>query len=376
MLPFANYLTEAPSQIAAIRKEAEAVRKRTVAQLEKKIREGQMSPDTKRYWKGQVAYYSNLNFDGYRSKYQLDNLVAKMTLAPKQMNADIKDDELHGKSKELVKKLKAMRPITLCDIMKSPNQRRFIELLVDGASEAVLQILKQEQGLDILYNDDMNDIPWMRSLHAKAAKLANWFSQEGGPKQDSISVIRECVACKGRGAWSKWSGKAYRGVGRSIARIKRYEYTGEIIKKDGVTWLVAKTNYKGKYGAQSWTPSWGSATGFNLGGDIQVIIEIDLKENESFLRPEVINRVSEYKGEEEVIRVSDRMVPATVYVKLYDIMNKQSTRPVSTDPFRKRDMVFLEPMGANKIKPWAEGLFGATAAKKLLANKSFVKEVS
>ena len=357
MKNFAHYLTEA-SQIAAVRKEAEAVRRKTIAKLEKKMGEAQMSPDTKRYWKSQVEYYKNINFDGYRSKFQLDTLVAKMALAPKHMNADIKDDELHAKSRELVRKMKAMRPITLCDIMKSPDQRRFVELLLYGASEAALQILKKEQGIDILYNDDMNDIPWMRSLQSKAAKLANWFSQEGGPKQDSISVIRECMACKDRAAWSKWSGKAYRGVGRSVQRIKRYEYTGETLWKDDSMWVVANVNYKGKYGAQSWTPNWNTASGFNLGGDIQVILEVELKEDETFLRPEVIEKVSEYKGEKEVIRVSDRMVSAKAYVKLYDILSHGSS-----------------PADKSKVVQWAEGLFGAKAAKKLLANKAFLKQV-
>lgn len=361
MKNFAHYLTE-ESQIAAVRKEAEAVRRKTIAKLEKKMGEAQMSPDTKRYWKSQVEYYRNLNFGGYRSKFQLDTLVAKMALAPKHMNADIKDDELHAKSRELVRKMKAMRPITLCDIMKSPDQRRFIELLRDGASEPVLQILKKEQGIDILYNDDMNDIPWMRSLGSKADKLANWFSQEGGPKQDSISVIRECMACKGRAAWSKWSGKAYRGVGRSMQRIKRYEYTGETVKMDGATWLVAKVNYKGRYGAQSWTPDWKSAAGFRLGGGIQVVLEVELKEDETFLRPEVIEQVSEFKGEKEVIRVSDRMVPAKAYVKLFDILDA--------------DKASVDKVDSAYVKRWTEGLFGEKAARKLLANKAFVKEVS
>lgn len=361
MKPFGEYITE-ESQIVALRKEAEAVRRKTLAQLEKKLREEKMNTDTKQYWKNQIAYYANLNFDGYRSKYQLDGMIAKMKTVAKEMNADIKDDELRSKSDQLVKKMKAMRPITLCDIMRSPDQRRFIELLRDGASEPVLQMLKKEQGIDLLYNDDMNDIAWIRSLGSKADKLANWFSQEGGPKQDSIGVIRECMACKSRGAWSKWSGKAYRGVGRSIERIKRYEYTGDIVKMEGGTWLVAKVNYKGKYGAQSWTPDLKSAAGFRLGGGIQVILEVELKENETFLRPEVIEQVSEYKGEKEVIRVSDRMVPATAYVKLFDILDA--------------DKASVDKVDSAYVKRWTEGLFGEKAARKLLANKAFVKEVS
>lgn len=357
MKDFNEYITEA-SQIAAVRKEADAVRRRTVAQLEKKVGEAEMRSDTKRYWRSQIDYYKNLNFNGFRSKPQLDNLIARMKVASKDMDMDIKDDQTDMTAKQMVKKMRSMRAITLCDIMKSPDQRRFIELLVDGASEAALKILRQEHGMDIPYDDEMEDIRWMISLQTKANKLANWFSQEGGPKQDSISVIRECMACRERGAWSKWSGKAYRGIGRSMERIKRYKYTGETLLKDGSMWVVANINYKGKYGAQSWTPNWNSASGFNLGGDVQVVLEVDLKEDETFLRPEVIEQVSEYKGEKEVIRVSDRMVPAKAYVKLYDILNHGSS-----------------PSDKSKVVKWAEGLFGSAAAKKLLANKAFMKQV-
>lgn len=362
MKPFGEYITE-ESQIVALRKEAEAVRRKTIAKLEKKLREAKMNPDTKRFWKSQVEFYKNLNFDGFRSKYQLNTLVAKIALAPKHMGAEIKDDEFQKKSDELIKKMKAMRPITLCDIMKSPDSETFIELLVGGGpSEVALQMLKKEQGIDILYIDDTEGIPWIRSLQSKTDKLANWFSQEGGPKQDSIGVIRECMACKGRAAWTKWGGKAYRGVGRSIQRIKRYEYTGDIVKMKGSTWLVAKVNYKGRYGAQSWTPDLNVAAGFRLGGGIQVVLEVELKENETFLRPEVIEQVSEYKNEREVIRVSDRMVPATAYVKLFDILDA--------------DKASVDKVDSAYIKRWTEGLFGAKAARKLLANKAFVKEVS
>lgn len=361
MKNFAHYLTEA-SQISTLRKEAEAVRRRTIAQLEGKVGEAGMKSDTRRYWKSQIEYYRNLNFNGFRSKPQLDNLIASMKVANKDMTADIKDDQLDTTSKQMTKKMRSMRAITLCDIMRSPDQMRFVELLVDGASEAVLQILKKEHGMDIPYNDEMEDIRWVRSLQAKAAKLANWFSQEGGPKQDSIAVIRECMACRDRAAWSKWSGKAYRGVGRSIQRIKRYEYTGDIVKMKGSTWLVAKVNYKGKYGAQSWTPDLNVAAGFRLGGGIQVILEVDLKEDETFLRPEVIEQVSEYKNEREVIRVSDHMVPATAYVKLFDILDA--------------DKASVDKVDSAYVKRWTEGLFGSVAAKKLLANKAFVKEVS
>jgi hypothetical protein len=273
----------------------------------------------------------------------------------------MKTDTKAGKeAKASVAKIRA-NPITICDILADEKDRRFVSLMKDGGPEVALSTHRGLVGRSI-GTEDIEAIGWVQRLNAVSTDMGEWFDQQGGKKQTSVNAIRDCAACRGRAAWTKWSGKAYRGVGRSIGRIKRYTYTGEMIRRNNATWLVAKVNYKGKYGAQSWTPSWNSAAGFNEGGDIQVVLEVELKEGETFLRPEVIDKISGYKGEKEVIRVSDRMVPATAYVKLYDIVIKDAEK----HPGR---------ITAAYAKRWAEGLFGAEAAKKLLADRGFMKVV-
>lgn len=362
MKTFATYITEAIAanpKIAAIRTKVDAIRQKMIGKMEAKLDGAKISAETRRFWKQEIESYRRMNLLNIRSEAQLSGFVYKMENALKHLVSDLRDELSYNKDKELVT---ATKPITICDILKSESPKHFVTLMTSGAVEAVAGMMR-EQGRRVSDYSFIEELPWVRSLGRVAESLSWWFELQGGSKQGAVNAIRECMACKGRAAWTKWDGgKVYRGVGRSIERIKRYTYTGEMIRKGDATWLVASVKYKGKYGAQSWTPSWGSATGFEEGGDIQVVLEIDLAKDDTFLRPEVVNKVSGYKGEEEVIRVSDRMVPAKAYVKLYDIVNNDAKKhPGSVTPaYAKR---------------WAEGLFGAAAAKKLLANRRFMKEV-
>lgn len=308
--------------------------------------------------------------DHTNSKFALDRLKAygKPEDAPiklkyfKKRIANFIDEK---KSIETIKKLK---PLTICDVLKYPNSSVFTLLMgsvrIGGAAEACNKYFNMK-----VY-DDWDTVSWFRRLEQYRKDFREWFDQQGGSKRYSVNAIRIAHACKGRADWTKFEGVAYRGLGRSLDRIKRYDYTGDMIKIMGKNYLVSTVKYKSKYGVQSWTPSLASADEFRQGGDIHTILKTELGDD-SFLTPTLIDKITEYPGEDEVLRVSDSVKTVNAYVNLKDIKEayeESKGRILNDDDDNETKLTY--------ILKWTTNMFGAAAAKKLMNNETYIKMMS
>ena len=277
----------------------------------------------------------------------------------KKRIADFIDEK---KSIETIKKLK---PLTICDVLKYPNSSVFTLLMGSernngGTEEACNKYFKMN-----VYGE-WDTVSWFDRLERYREDFREWFEQQGGSKRNSVNAIRIAHACKGRADWTKFKGLAYRGFGRSLDRIKRYDYTGDMIKIMGKDYLVSTVKYKSKYGVQSWTPSLSSAIDFREGGDIHTILKTELGDD-SFLTPTLINKISEYPGEDEVLRVSDSVKTVNAYVNLKDIKEayeESKGRILNADDDNETKLRY--------ILKWTTNMFGAAAAKKLMNNKTYI----
>ena len=215
----------------------------------------------------------------------------------------------HRLSEELSEAVQK-NPYTICDLLSDPKPKRFINMI----------------------KGDIPDVsaPWVKKLEKIEEAFGEWFESQGGRKIKMINIFNEMVACKNRAPWASWSGKGYRGVSRSTAKVSKYDFTGEIKRVGKNEWLVAKGTYKSRYEAQSWSDEWWTAESFSdsnmsdVENPISVIFEVNLKRSDTLLSPDVIKEISIYgKGvnnrEREVIRVGNAPLPVTIYVNVSSI---------------------------------------------------------
>lgn len=264
-----------------------------------------------------------------------------------------------GKNVEIIKTLK---PLTICEILKQPEPKILFTLIRSGAIDACNQYFKMKA------YGEWEEVSWFHTLEEYAENFKEWFDQQGGSKRKSVNAIRIAHACKGRADWTKFKGKAYRGLGRSLDRIKRYDYTGDMVNIEGTDRLVSTVKYKSKYGVQSWTPSIKVADDFFEGGDIHTILETELAD-EAFLNPNIINKISTYKGENEVLRVSDSLKTVTAYVSLNDIIDAYRDIRGSIIDHEKS---INDAENRSDISAWTNRMFGRKAAEKLMKNKRYL----
>ena len=262
----------------------------------------------------------------------IDDHMSSMEKMPEWTRADVRDGKAafvrEKKAKEILD-----NPVTICDILSDPTPKRLITLIKGNAKEV----------LDLSYGDA--NPRWVKELDAISDEFNTWFESQGGSKKNMVTKFTDMVSCKNRAPWASYDGKAYRGVARSIGRIKNYKFINNVKQEGSTTWLIAKGSYKSRYGAQSWTDSWKMAVDFALrGGNIAghndpvgIVFEVNLKPKETLLSPDVISKVSGYKEEREVIRVGDTPLPVTIYVNMKSIKRwlisvTPRIRPTHGDP--------------------------------------------
>lgn len=268
--------------------------------------------------------------------------------------------------KKTIVDIKKLKPLTICEILKYPNPSIFITLM--GPDSGTGRLAGTEEACNKYFNmrvyDEWYTVSWFDRLERYRKDFKEWFEQQGGSKRQSVNAIRIAHACKGRADWTKFKGLAYRGLGRSIDRIKRYDYTGDVIKMRGQSpyYLVSTVKYKSKYGVQSWTPNLNSAFDFREGGDIHVVLKTELGDD-SFLTAKLIDKISEYPGEDEVLRVSDSVKTVTAYVNLKDIKEAYEGSKGRIHDDKDTKLTY--------ILKWTTNMFGAAAAKKLMNNKTY-----
>jgi hypothetical protein len=262
------------------------------------------------------------------------------------------------KEKKLEKAANAIPPITVCDIFSDPTPKRLYELMDENLWHHTLVSngIISSSG----YSYDYDAPAWMERLKRDVwSPFVEWFEAEGGSKQGMIPKILAMASCKKRAAWANWSGTAYRGLNRSLARIAKYEYTGKTVALGGRTWLVASVSYRSKYAIQSWTSEPKVAKNFADGGmDVAVILQMDIKKGEGFLSPEVSNRLGKHYKESEVLRIGNAKTRVKALVDLRDLLNELDEilgvmrLPASWDmmPTKMRKQAWPEAVAAKMIR--------------------------
>lgn len=241
-------------------------------------------------------------------------------------------------------------PYTICDLLSNPNPKKFIDLIKGEVPDASAK--------------------WITKLQKMQYAFRDWFEAQGGAKSDMVNAFTEMVACPNRAPWAAWSGKAYRGVGRSPSVVSKYDFTGEVKKIDGSVWLVAKGSYKSHYGAQSWSDEWGTAQDFAVDNTnrvccpIAVVFEVNLKRSDTLLSPDVVKKISGYGiSEREVIRVGNAPIPVTIYVSATTIEEAISQKLEKSDGLGNK--------ARKKVYDRAVALFGVKCADAFAKTKEF-----
>jgi hypothetical protein len=229
--------------------------------------------------------------------------------------------EAKGQEANRLKAAKAIPPITVCDLFSDSTPKRLYQLMEEDLwfQTLVSNRIISSRG----YSYDYDEPAWMERLKRDVwSPFVEWFEAEGGSKQGIIPKILAMASCKKRAAWANWTGTAYRGLNRSLARIAKYEYTGKTVALGGRTWLVASVSYQSKYAVQSWTSETKVAKNFADGGmDIAVILQMKIEKGEGFLSPEVSNRLGKHYKESEVLRIGNAKTKVKALVDMKDMLN-------------------------------------------------------
>jgi hypothetical protein len=278
-------------------------------------------------------------------------------------------------SKPLTFRLLPAKPWTICDVLASPTPKGLITICKEGAEVFYDSDLKMFDVNKLLTNYPA----WVRQLEKYGWAMGNFFDLQGSQKMSYVSKILEMAACKNRAEWTYWTGgKVYRGLGKTPADLKNYSYTGEHLKAVGEDWLIGSTTYKSKYDIQSWTPNIKVAARFAISAEDNIglnhkqsmaaMIELDIDGSDTFLSPQIIRKLSEYPGEDEVLRVKNNAVPVVLYIRLKDILfHLQTKTPKNIQGNEDTHLPYM-------IKLF-EGLMGSANAKKLLANPTVFAKI-
>jgi hypothetical protein len=368
MKPFSQLSKELNQELNPLTEASKSKRPVTAPALEKKLtpllKEPGIGKEATRYIKAVLKNSKKENGTFYPS-----DMVNVVVSTAKEKIKDDQKDAVNNKA------LKEMKPITICDILSEPQPKMFIELMKSGSDEIIAMALRKTLGR-VVNNFDLPS--WADNLEKYSKVMGDWLEQEGGAKAAIIPKIVEMQACSKKAGWARWSGKAYRGVERTVDRLKQYKYTGEITTLEGFggkeLYLVSTVKYKSRYAVQSWTPKLKVAREFASGHgkadgsrSYGVVMEIDITDKESFLSPEIVNSISSYK-ESEVLRVSDKPTTVTAYVSW-----KNLGRFLESKLIRGGLKVGDDAGNMKKIQAALADIVGTSAAKTLMGKAEIKK---
>jgi hypothetical protein len=124
--------------------------------------------------------------------------------------------------------------------------------------------------------------------------------------------------------------------------------------------LVCVGNYKSRYPAQSWAYGFGVADSFSsigVAGDssdvVSIIIEYNIKRQETFLMPDVIRQVSSHPDEQEILRVSNTPITVRGYVNLPSLWGELTHTQLghaTTDDIKKFQQKLIKVAGEDAAK--------------------------
>lgn len=313
MKSFRFHLTEAANAKVI---EAERLRKEAIEAFKKALKTPNLARETQNKLKYRIKSLTQTDYTSPIFAKSDFKVIFKYLKGVDKYIQDAMERDPYFRKLEAGEKKILAKPYTICDLLSDPKPNRFIKLMKDGAPDVAAK--------------------WIDKLNKVRDAFDEWFESEGGRKMRMTKVFTDIVACGNRAPWASWSGKAYRGLTRTPSDASKYEYTGEIVKIGRNEWLVAKGTYKSRYEAQSWSDEWKTAESFsnrNMGeisDPVAVVFEVELKESDTLLTPDVAKRISNYgRYEREVIRVGNRPLPVKVYVNgdyLEDIIEKDLNR--------------------------------------------------
>lgn len=306
MKTYFDFISEAKGPKPAVI-EAERLRKDAIEALKKALETPNLYKEIIKRLKQRMKM---LSMHDYTSPSYHDSNFKVIISNLKDTGKFIKNElkwNAHYRKAEAEEKKVLDNPYTICDLLSEPDPKRFIKLIKGDVPDASAK--------------------WIDKLQKVKEAFDEWFHSQGGRKMKMTNIFAEIVACKNRAPWAAWRGKAYRGVSRTTAVVSKYDFTGEVKKIGKNEWLVAKGTYKSRYEAQSWSDEWKTAEHFSYNNmsagvfnPIAVVFEVELKNSDTLLTPEVIKKISDYgKTEREVIRVGNAPIPVTIYVKADDI---------------------------------------------------------
>ena len=290
---------------------------------------------------------------------------------------------LDNKMSKIQKRINTeLEPITICEILSDPDPKRMRELMTGNLWYTILRESGFLKGTNFI-RDDFDPPAWFEKLSSYAVALGDWYEQQGGTKAEIIPKIKQMASCEGRAKWAAWSGKAWRGFGRSLERVSNYRYTGEAVKLSGVQksafassgyWLVATVGYKSRYAVQSWTANINTAYEFSnqthgMTDHIQVILEMEIASKDGFLSPDVSNKLAPNYTEHEVLRCTNETEDVKAYVSMDSIMDEVNDRIQS---------LYYTGKYLNLPKEKKKAAVAAAASQKLLRifkDKAFVDKL-
>ena len=362
MKDFLDHLQEAAKKPKPLVLEAERLRMEAIKAFKDALKTPNLAKGTKDHFKQRIKNYERTDYtsDFYRGS-DFKSIIMTLKKIPTEIKDYFEHDAYLRKEEEKERKI-LENPYTICDLLSDPDPKRFIDLIRNGLP-------------------DVSPTPkWMKDLAEIKDAMEEWLETQGGRKDEMIKQFQKMVSCKNRAPWAAWSGKAWRGVSRSPAIVRKYSFTGEVKRIGKSEWLVAKGTYKSRYGAQSWSDEWRTAEAFShqniskLDNPIGVVFEVDLKKSETLLSADVIKKVSTYgKGadrEREVIRVGNAVTPVIIYVNLEHIenmINNYGYGPDKSFGAKARMAVYNKAVTLVGVK-------GADAFAKTKAFKTLVKD--
>lgn len=159
--------------------------------------------------------------------------------------------------------------------------------------------------------------------------LAQWYDQAAGNKDWFLPILQEAAKCPNRGAWTYYSGKAYRGVLKSLESVNLVledKLVNDPVGSGVGPFLVGTATYNSTYPMQSWSARADVTYEFAntnytkrftaLKGRKQkypMTFEAELPKEQTFLNPDISNFIGR-STEHEVLRIGNTPIKCKVYI--------------------------------------------------------------
>jgi hypothetical protein len=235
---------------------------------------------------------------------------------------------------------------TICELLSQPNEKEFVGW--------VNSVYKKNSK----YKFSSSDSELLKYTRA----VFDYFDTAGEDKYGADALIVKMAKCPNRASWTySFDKKVWRGLLKSAYYLqKNFRFTGEVVEIQGRKYLVCVGNYKSRYPAQSWSYGFGVADSFSsigVAGDssdvVSIILEYNIKRQETFLMPDVIRQVSSHPDEQEILRISNTPITVRGYVNLPSLWGELTHTQLghaTTDDIKKFQQKLIKVAGEDAAK--------------------------